>query len=398
MFLWSRRSVTLGVRGRSVQGGWFDMATVQAATGSAMGAAQTSAKRGHFVTLDGLRGVAALAVVIFHRRWWFDTHFIDHAYLAVDFFFLLSGFVIACAYSDRLRSGRMSVTSFVRIRVVRLWPLIVLGALLGSFVLIGQAFADGSRTGILKALIALPLAALVLPAPAFLTHQPFSVNQPSWSLFFEFIANLAYGMVARWLTERRLIVIVAISAVMLAGVILFSGYGIGVGYRWSTLLYGIPRVLFPFFFGLLIYEWYKRGALPAIGMPIWVLALALIAVLAMPGGAKGSQLVNLVAVFIVFPLIVMSGCQREPSGRWKTAAVVGAELSYPIYVLHMPLLDMLDPVIRQVPLGTAGRLALLVAVIATVSMLASRFFDAPLRDYLKRRALDRGRRPVQDPA
>src|SRR3982750_333356 len=87
----------------------------------------------HFQVLDGLRGIAALSVVMFHFMEWVYTdytrNFIAHGFLAVDFFFCLSGFVIGYAYDNRI--GKMGVKEFFKSRLIRLHPLVVLGAVLG---------------------------------------------------------------------------------------------------------------------------------------------------------------------------------------------------------------------------------------------------------------------------
>ena len=84
--------------------------------------------------LDGLRGVASLVVVAFHL---FEAHaashadqIINHGYLAVDFFFVLSGFVIGYAYDDRW--GRMTYRDFFKRRLIRLHPMVVMGMLIGA--------------------------------------------------------------------------------------------------------------------------------------------------------------------------------------------------------------------------------------------------------------------------
>src|ERR1700744_3037299 len=87
----------------------------------------------HFEILDGLRGVAALAVVTFHFMEWvyfdYSKNFIGHGFLAVDFFFCLSGFVIGYAYDDRI--GKMGILEFFKSRLIRLHPLVIIGSVIG---------------------------------------------------------------------------------------------------------------------------------------------------------------------------------------------------------------------------------------------------------------------------
>lgn len=353
-----------------------------------------AASRQHFVALDGLRGLAALAVVIYHRRWFFDGPVIDHAFLAVDFFFILSGFVIAFAYDQRLRGAAMSFPQFLRVRVIRLWPLIVIGALLGCWAAVAHALGEHWMGGVAKALIALPLAILLLPAPPILASAPFAINQPSWSLLYEVIANLFYAALAPRLTNRLLAIMVVVSGVLLAAIVMLTRVNLGFSWPWWALVLALPRVMFPFLFGILLHRWHAAGRLPRIGLPVWMLALVLLAVLMVPSlPRQWNLLFQLTAVFVIFPLIVVSGSQREPTGVWVPMAKFSAELSYPVYILHAPMLALMEPYVAQLPVGKSLQLAIMVAVIVPVAFLTGRHVDLPLRRLLQDR-LPRGRPAV----
>lgn len=358
--------------------------------GSASAAADTLPRQGetkpHFVALDGLRGLAALAVVIYHRRWFLDAPVIDHAFLAVDFFFILSGFVIGFAYDRRLRDGAMPFAQFVRVRIIRLWPLIVVGALLGCWAAVAHALGEHWMGGVAKALIALPLAILLLPAPPALANAPFAINQPSWSLLYEMVANLSYAALAPRLSDRLLALLVVVSGVLLAAIVILTRVNLGFSWPWWALVLALPRVMFPFLFGVLLYRWHAAGRLPRIGLPVWLLALALLAVMMVPHLPRfWNLLLQLSAVFVIFPLIVVSGSQREPTGRWIGIARLSAELSYPVYILHAPMLALMEPYVALLPVGKAVQLAIMVAVIVPVALLAGRHVDRPLRRRLQDR-------------
>jgi peptidoglycan/LPS O-acetylase OafA/YrhL len=119
-------------------------------TAAATSTNATAPAKSHYVILDGLRGVAALMVVVFHL---FEAHaggdpqkqIINHGYLAVDFFFLLSGFVVAYAYDDRW--GGMSVGRSYKRRLVRLQPMIIIGTLIGAALLGFQHLVDLPQAG-----------------------------------------------------------------------------------------------------------------------------------------------------------------------------------------------------------------------------------------------------------
>ncbi|HEX7694251.1 MAG TPA: acyltransferase family protein, partial [Sphingomonas sp.] len=116
-----------------------------------------------FVVLDGMRGLAALSVVALHTAQYFPSQTGPaRAYLAVDFFFMLSGFVMAHAYGDKLRAG-LTIKGFAEIRLARLYPMIFLGVTLG---LLARVCApDGSGAGLLATLGAAIFAYLILPTP-----------------------------------------------------------------------------------------------------------------------------------------------------------------------------------------------------------------------------------------
>ncbi len=136
------------------------MSAVEAARRS-----KVSGHKPHFVVLDGLRGVAALCVVIFHFSemviWNYSKLWIGHGFLAVDFFFCLSGFVLGYAYDDRVAT--MGLGHFFRMRLIRLQPMVVFGAVLGVIAFYANPF--GVTPGYSPGRIALMFAATVLLVP-----------------------------------------------------------------------------------------------------------------------------------------------------------------------------------------------------------------------------------------
>jgi hypothetical protein len=83
-----------------------------------------------FLTLDGLRGIAAIMIVLFHSRAIVGHFYPASAYLSVDLFFALSGCVLEASYRDRLAAG-LSTREFMTIRFIRLWPLFALSLPIG---------------------------------------------------------------------------------------------------------------------------------------------------------------------------------------------------------------------------------------------------------------------------
>src|SRR5262245_54602442 len=152
----------------------------------------------HFVLLDGLRGVAALAVVIFHfMEWIFDpkTNFIGHGFLAVYFFFCLSGFVIGYAYDERM--SKMGAVEFFKSRLIRLHPLVVMGSVLGLLGFLLDPFALPFAGDVSKIALLFICSLLLIPLPIMEERffNLFAFNAPSWSLFWEYVANIFYAFV-----------------------------------------------------------------------------------------------------------------------------------------------------------------------------------------------------------
>ncbi len=224
--------------------------------------------------LDGLRGVAAIIVVIFHL---FETYsrgprfqIVNHGYLAVDFFFLLSGFVVGYAYDDRW--DRMTVGGFFKRRLVRLHPMLVMGTLIGALLFYAGAspmFEPIMQTPWWKLLLITLLCCALLPAlPSWDIRGWYEMNPlngASWSLVFEYIANILYALVIRHFSKIVLAVFVLVSAVFTIDLSFnLNLFGlVGPGHApytviggWSVtpeqLYIGMTRLLFPFFAGLLM--------------------------------------------------------------------------------------------------------------------------------------------------
>jgi peptidoglycan/LPS O-acetylase OafA/YrhL len=354
----------------------------------------------YFLALDGLRGVAALTVMVMHRgRWYYEPGgFLGHAYLAVDFFFLLSGFVIAFAYEDRLRSG-LTFGRFTQLRLLRLYPLIALGMLTGALWAMAQWTFDlpGSRaTGDLWQALGRHL--LLIPTLGKNPAGIFPLNGPTWSLFFEIAINLVYALVLRWLRLRWVIAIVAVSALALVWYALSGDVDVGPTPR--TFLGGFPRTAFGFFGGVLLFRLMRAKKLPTVGAPIWGLGLALLVVFTTPKFAPAANAVfDLACLFVLFPAILSLGAHAGPS-RWDAISRVSGALSYPIYVLHYPLYMVIGGLLLMAgsPLGPPLQGLVAGALVVGISWAALKLYDEPLRAWLAtahfRRRADRTRLPA----
>ena len=319
----------------------------------------------HFALLDGLRGVAALAVLWYHVNEGFAfaeatngagdgiIRSFNHGYLAVDFFFILSGFVIAYAYDDRWNQG-LTIGNFIKRRLIRLHPMLIAGAIIGAitFLVQGGVTWSGESVSLAQVLLCLGLTFLFVPATPGCSYEVrgngelFPLNGPYWSLFFEYIGNLLYGLLLRRLSTKVLAVFVA-----LLGMTFFwfatcniSEYGsIGVGWTLDTVNFcgGLLRMLFPFTLGMLLSRTFKprpvRGA-------FWLCSILLVALFAVPYIDVMQPLCmngvfEMTCIMLVFPAIVLlaASCTSVGAGTNRIATFLG-ELSYPLYTVHYPLM------------------------------------------------------------
>jgi peptidoglycan/LPS O-acetylase OafA/YrhL len=341
----------------------------------------------YYPALDGLRGVAALCIVLMHRGVWFGVGgLLAHAYLAVDFFFMLSGFVIASAYEEKLQGG-MTIAAFIRTRLARLYPLLLLGAALGGAWEIGALITHHGDTPPREVLGLVSHALLLAPT---LSHNGvgagvFPLNPPTWSLFFELVINLVYVAILRWLTTPRLAVLVAVSLAALA-MLAWRHQGIDVGGMPQVFWGGFIRVSFPFFAGVLIY---RLRPLRTLRWPFWMQVLGLVGALCLPI-PKGGGVLDLACVGLFFPMLLIASVNTPPRQASIRRLRAMGEFSYPLYALHYPLYVILGGIgyalgvlnLRTMFAFGAGCLL----VILATSHLASIHYDRPLRAWLQRRS------------
>jgi peptidoglycan/LPS O-acetylase OafA/YrhL len=319
-----------------------------------------------YLTLDGLRGIAALAVYFYHVQ--VNRHhggLFGHAYLAVDFFFLLSGFVIGAAYERRLET--MGWLGFARVRLARLYPLIAIGIFIGAgaFAMLGATFS-----------IPLVVLAQLLFIPALASAEPFPLNGVQWSLFFELSANFTHAALRRWLTTPILIGILALSLVALLWTNAVVG-SLNVGFNRENFLWGFPRVAFSYTAGLLMWRAYKAGRLPRVQTPYLIPAGALLLCLATPL----PQALDFAFAVIAFPAILTTAIEARIPERLAPVAKFTGDLSYPLYAIHQPLLQLAAVMVPLLSSSWA-RAAGWAAVAITVPILAyaaQRLADEPIR-------------------
>lgn len=367
----------------------------------------------HYELLDGLRGVAALVVIWYHVFEGFATSPVDqrfnHGYLAVDFFFILSGFVVGYAYDDRWKRRTLSFGGFIKRRLIRLHPMVVLGAVLGAvtFCIQGRVQWDGTPVAFSSVLLALLLGLFLIPAlPGSAPEvrgngEMYPLNGPTWSLFFEYIGNLLYALFLRRLPTRWLAGFVALTGIGLAAYAVGNGSGYGhLGVGWTlagnNLPGGLLRLSFAFPMGLLLSRIFRPVAVRGA---FWICSLAVIALLCVPYVGDGTApwmngLYDAACVLVLFPLLVWLGASGRASDRTtaRTCKFLG-DISYPVYVIHYPFMYLFYAWLwsgERIPFAQAWPVA---AGIFAGSILlawgALKCYDEPVRRWLTRRFLTR---------
>ena len=363
----------------------------------------------HYELLDGLRGVAALVVMWYHVFEGFATSPIDqgfnHGYLAVDFFFILSGFVIGYAYDDRWQRS-LTTKEFFKRRLIRLHPMVIMGVVLGAitYFVQGSERWDGTHVATSVVMLAMLLNLFLIPAvPGTAVdvrgnNEMYPLNGPNWSLFFEYIGNILYALFIRKLSTRWLAVLVALAGIGLASYAIGngSGYGhLGVGWSLSGTNFpgGMLRLLFAFSAGLLMSRVFKpvhiRGA-------FWLCSLGVIVLLCMPhvGGADRLWLNGLydsVCVILIFPLLVWLGASGKATDNGTSRICKFCrDISYPVYVVHYPFMYLFYAWLwggeEKIPFSQAWPAALLVFFGSiALTYLILKVYDEPVRRWLARR-------------
>lgn len=338
--------------------------------------------------LDGMRGVAAFLVLIYHAGDFTRAGWAPSGYLAVDFFFALSGLVIVATYEDRLRAG-LSLGAFTRARFARLYPAFAVALPLGMALALVKW-----HVGLLHASAGALASTLILNAamlPSALPHDElFVVNAPAWSLFMEIAINLFYAAIGFRLSSARVAgALVVLAAAVAAGI--YATGAVNFGATWAGAGFGFARAALSFGVGGLVARW-RAGAAPR-ATPFALVPLALlVAVLFIPEGPL-RPMIDLAFVFVGVPLaiVVCSGIDVPPGLR-RACASAGA-LSYPLYITHFGILRVFFLAGQRLQLGAVPSLIAGVAAALLVAAAVSRWVEP-----FGRRLLAGARGPQPHPA
>ncbi|MBO4827800.1 MAG: acyltransferase [Prevotella sp.] len=376
------------------------------------------ASKPRYEILDGLRGVAATLVVAYHL---FETYYsgkpnqpINHGYLAVDFFFVLSGFVVGYAYDDRW--DKMSTWNFVKRRLIRLHPMVIFGTLFGAIMYYFSScstFPLINNTPWYMVVFVMLWCFTMIPLPNTMDIRGWAetnpLNGPAWSLQWEYVANLLYALVFRRLSKTALALCVALFALLTIILCLnidvfgfleersWAAYTVVGG--WSTtpgqLQVGLTRLLYPFFCGLLLS---RMGWLIRVKGGFWWCSLIIVILFCMPWLGMGTEgqaritngIYEACCILVAFPLIVAIGAGSSVKGG-KSEAINRflGDISYPLYITHYPLIYMQMSWVdshKDAPLATHIFVALCIFTLAILVACASyKLYDLPVRTWLRNR-------------
>ncbi|MDR3528241.1 MAG: acyltransferase [Rhizomicrobium sp.] len=335
----------------------------------------------HYLALDALRGLAALSVMIFHFGHWLHVERLaPNAGLAVDLFFCLSGFVMMKSY-DRKLSGGLSFVRFMKVRLIRLMPLVMAATLISAIYVLFRIQVKHDHVALRDVATAVLLGLINLPNFGAVTAiggpQIFPLNGPQYTLFLEVVVNIFWAGLAVLRGLRfALIALVLCSCVV-------GWYGTG-GDVPDTFWNGFPRVVASFYAGVAVYH--LRHILPekaaVVVFPLCVaIMLALYYVPSFPISHSGNPII-FVWIVAISPLLVLSGAKVTYAGAFATKGQTFlGDLSYPLYVLHYPLFCWVNGIYQAVfKVYPSGLVMVGYGVfIVVASFVTLRLFDEPVR-------------------
>lgn len=341
-----------------------------------------------YLTLDAIRGVAAIFVVILHIGESGGIIYFPRSYLAVDLFFVLSGFVISVAYDDNLASSKLSVSDFLKIRTIRLYPLYFLAlviSILGHFYV---AMHDAT-TNWTDFIIEVLLGFILIPSPVP-GNNLFPLNSPSWSIFFEMIVNGLYAKFRSFLSNQTVALVMCVSAILLLAISELLSHSLNFGWGWGNGFGGLVRAIYSFAAGILIFR--HRKKVPLKNQFNSLMTLPILLIIGLLLGAQDTQrivLYDLIVVLLVFPTLVLFASYVEPTRNGilgKVYAVLGLT-SYAIYILQTPFIGIYHNIILKHGHWFILHGLIAILLLFTFSLLLDMYYDQPVRRWLRKKYL-----------
>lgn len=304
-----------------------------------------SSKQRYYV-LDGLRGIAAIIITLYHFFMHTELALFPQGFVAVDLFFCLSGFVISHAYQEKILARQLNFKGLVKLRLIRLYPMYLVGILAGAALLLALMLNDLSRVSFSTLGLMTGFNLLFLPyfpsVPvnygAISNLEAFPLNTPFWSLPFEMLLSiLLFFLVKLPRNDQRVFMGFAVFAFLVAG-------GPSGGTQ-PTFFLGFGRALLPFLIGMTLYKHRDviTAKLPRMSFTP-VLLLTIIGFGPFLTLAPFHSLLFYYAfTLIISPLLLCLGfnCHVEHSEKLKRCNEYLGQLSYPLYCIHFVILHLL---------------------------------------------------------
>lgn len=348
----------------------------------------------HYESLDGMRGLAAICIVLFH---FFEYIFPDykksplgHGYLAVDFFFALSGFVIGYAYDERIKT--IGKGRFLLQRLIRLHPMVIFGAVIGLAAYIFNPLVDNiAAAGWGGVILSFVATLLLVPMPVLpnTAGNVFPLNPPSWSLSTEYLANIFYAFVLCRLSKKVLLFV----CLCFAGWLIYVAHARGwliEGWEGPHYFDGWARTAFSFTMGLVLFRFNL-----VIRNRVSMVVILLLLLCGFMFHADEDWVRELMIVMVFFPLLISLAAGATVGGWMQKFCLFIGRLSYPLYMTHYAVVGVFGFYYgRYKPSGAEVSVwvAVLCALIFGLAYAAMRFYDEPLRKYLVRKWV-RGKLP-----
>jgi peptidoglycan/LPS O-acetylase OafA/YrhL len=339
-----------------------------------------------FQTLDGMRGVGAFLVVMRHVPYFFGPIRVPESFLAVDLFYLVSGFVVAHAYGDRLKAGGF-LWGFMKTRLIRLYPLYFIGLIIGVAAASYAVIIDPNGWWTWrKVIVGVSTGLFLIPIFPGLPANGTSLDGPTWTLIPELVANFVYAAFIRFMNIWVLAAIVVVSG---AGVIGAEfAYGtLDVGYSPDDQWAALARVGFSFFAGVLAFRFFGDRKIDS-EWAAWACVAALTFLLGFSPPPEITAYYELGVVLVGFPLLLILAGHFEPGPATARAFSIVGLISYGVYILHQPMgnlaRDLLKPIVR-VPGDWRGLGfgAVFMIVCFALSWWLDGAYDAPVRKALR---------------
>lgn len=345
-----------------------------------------------YVYLDGLRGLAAMIVMIFHARTLWNFNF-ERGYLAVDIFFLLSGFVIASAYDQKISKENLNTLMFMKARIIRLYPVYLLSAFISLPLFLNEYLGRQVVTfdKLFFAITAFSLNALMIPSYSSYSPVIFPINLIYWTLFYELLANLAFVVFHRFLTGRKLLALVLLMGTALIIITFKQGIMDG-GNTWRDAPIGFFRAFFGIFAGVMLFRCNHQIARLLPALPGWLYLIVGCSILAIPRSELYDPFVDIIAVMCVFPICLLALANAQTS-RFEGVLVALGSASYPLYLFHLQTWKYIEAILHH----HAERYAPYIGIVTLGGLLLfaivlERKVDEPFRRWLTQHLFTLGKR------